>query len=182
MKNKKPIFRISSINEVEMIQSEIEKQFGPSSLEALENYHLWIKDGKVKEVYAVPIKISKILTNLKTNAYCAGLPLGSISEREFQLEIEGAYLLLPFTNKVLTIRTDQFLYGKPIFVENIKSLEIEFRENDWLIVIGENNIHHGIGRARIDSTKLKKAKPNTIIISEYKQKPMDRGWYLRKGN
>jgi ribosome biogenesis protein Nip4 len=179
---KKPIFRISSTEEGDIIQSEIEKQFGSSSLEALENYQLWVKDGKIREVYAVPISISRILADLEIGVYCAGLPLGSIFENQFQLEIEGAYLLLPFTNKILYIKTEQFLYGKPIFVENIKSIKNEFRENDWLIVIGENNIHYGIGRARLDSTKLKEVKSNTIIISEYKQKPMDRGWYLRKGN
>ncbi|MHA2357506.1 MAG: NIP7 pre-PUA domain-containing protein [Candidatus Heimdallarchaeaceae archaeon] len=179
---KKLMFRISTTEEREIIQSDIEKQFGSSSLEALEDYQLWIKDGKIMEVYAVPFEINNILTNLKANVYCAGLPLGTISENLFQLEIEGAYLLLPFTDKILNIKTEQFLYGKPIFIENIRSFKNKFRKNDWLIIIGQNNIHYGIGKARLDSTKLKDAKPNTIIISEYKQKPMDRGWYLRRGN
>jgi ribosome biogenesis protein Nip4 len=175
-------FRKANHKEEELILSFIKNQFGFRSLLALVDLELWIREGKIKEAYAVPKKIIQLLRKIKKEVYVAGIPLGSFSDVGFQLEIEGAALILPFTEKILNVKTNQFLYGKPIFVSNIKSFITEFKKDDFLIIMGENNLHYGIGRAKIDSSNLNSFNSNSVIISEYKRKPMDRGWYLREGN
>lgn len=175
-------FRKANRKEEELICSFINNQFGFRSLIALEDLNLWIREGKIKEAYAVPKESNQILCKIKKDIYVAGIPLGSFSDVGFQLEIEGAVLIAPLTEKKLCVKTNQFLYGKPIFVSNIKSIKTDFEKGDFLVIIGENNLHYGIGRAKIDSSEIDNVEPNTVLISGYKRKPMDRGWYLRKGN
>ena len=182
MSEKKPRFRKANPEEEELVFNFIRNQFGLSAVTALKNLNLWIRDGKIKEVYAVPMKPNEMLSLIEEEIYVAGTPLGSFSNVGFQLEIEGAALILPLTEKLLHVKTNQFLYGKPIFVSNIKSFEVDFKKDDYLIIIGENNLHYGIGQAKINSSELDNVKPNTILINEYERKPMDRGWYLREGN
>ncbi|NPD87938.1 MAG: hypothetical protein HGN29_04400 [Asgard group archaeon] len=182
MREKQLKFRRASLEEEEQIFRFIKNQFGALSLSALENLILWIREGKVKEVYAVPLEVSEMLRRIEEDIYTAGIPLGSFSDKGFLLEIEGATLVLPLTKKILSVKTRQFLYGKPIFVTNIEKIESDFNKNDYLIVIGENDLHYGIGRAKIDSSELDHVKSSSVIISEYKRKPMDRGWYLREEN
>ncbi len=175
-------FREANSKEEEQIFGFIKNQFGLRSLHALAQLDLWIREGKIKEAYAVPKKSNQILRKIKKEIYVTGIPLGSFSDAKFQLEIEGAALIAPLTEKTLRVKTNQFLYGKPIFVSNVESFYSEFKKNDFLIIIGENNLHYGIGQAKIDSSELNNADPNTVLISGYKRKPMDRGWYLRGGN
>ncbi len=182
MTEKQLSFRRAYPEEEEIVFGFIENQFGSLSLNALEKQILWIREGKLKEAYAVPQKVSDVLDKVEHYVYAAGTPLGTFSDTEFLLEIEGAVLILPFTKKILCVKTNQFLYGKPIFITNIKSIESDFKKDDFLIITGENNLHYGIGRAKIDSSELENAKPSSVLISEYKRKPMDRGWYLREEN
>ncbi|MCG3225776.1 MAG: hypothetical protein H7645_02570 [Candidatus Heimdallarchaeota archaeon] len=175
-------FRRASPEEEKNVYRFIENQFGSLSLNALEKQILWIREGKLKEVYAVPQKVSELLDKVEHDVYAAGTPLGTFSDTEFLLEIEGAALILPLTKRILHVKTNQFLYGKPIFITNIKNIESDFKKDDFLIITGENNLHYGIGRAKIDSSELDCSKPSCVLISEYKRKPMDRGWYLREEN
>jgi ribosome biogenesis protein Nip4 len=173
-------FREATLEEEELILQFIESQFGTLSLSALKNYTLWIREGRVKEAYAVPLEVNEIINMLSEDIYTAGIPLGSFSDNSFLLEIEGAALVLPFTKKILNVKTNQFLYGKPIFVTNVKNIETDFNKDEYLIIMGENNLHYGIGRAKINSSELDIVKSNSVLISGYKRKPMDRGWYLRE--
>ena len=176
-------FRKASEKEKTLILNYLIDEFGPKSSEIFVDKCLWIKEGKIKEVFLVSTEQNKILKKLlPRNVYSAGIPIGSISENKFQLEIEGSYLLLHFTSKIIKIKTDQFLYGKPIFVENIESYNSEFNKGDHLIIIGNNSLHYGIGEAEIGSKDITNIKPNTILVRGLANKPLDRGWYLRKGN
>ena len=182
MTEKQLSFRRAYPEEEKNVFSFIENQFGSLSLNSLENRILWIREGKLKEAYAVPQKVSEVLEKIEHDVYSAGTPLGTFLDTEFLIEIEGAALILPLTKKILRVKTNQFLYGKPIFIANIKSIESDFKKDDFLIITGENNLHYGIGRVKIDSSELETAKPSSVLISEYKRKPMDRGWYLREEN
>ncbi|MCG3215163.1 MAG: hypothetical protein KAS63_00450 [Candidatus Heimdallarchaeota archaeon] len=178
----KPTFRKINDEEKEIVSFSIMNSFYDEAFGILRNYAFWIKDGKIREVFVVPITSDKILEKLPKTAYFAGIPFGSLWKSDFQLEIEGSKLLAPFSKKVIHVTTDQFLYGKPIFVENIGEITDEFRKGDTLIVFGRSNLHYGIGQAEIDSTEISAAKSNTVIIKGHKKRPLDRGWYLREGD
>ena len=182
MTKRKVRLRRAVLEEEELVSNFIKNQFGLLALSALENLQLWIREGKVKEVYAVSLEMSDILGSIELDIYSAGIPLGIFSDSTFHLEIEGAALILPFTKKILYVKTKQFLYGKPIFVANVEKIKSGFKKDDFLIIIGEKNLHYGIGRAKIDSSELELVEPNSVLITGYKRKPMDRGWYLREEN
>lgn len=158
--------------------------FGSSTLKAFENMILYVKIGKVKEVFALPKTAKTVIDNIKhANAaiYSAGVPIGSLINNKFQIEIEGSKIILPFTSKKIQIKTDQFLYGKPIFVENVKKIYGQFKKDDTVIILGKNKLHYGVGVALYSSNEFDELKPNTMVIRGSKNKPFDRGWYLRKG-
>lgn len=182
MKKIIPIFRKATDEEEVLVKKTIDSFLEKECLNPLDNYHLWTKKGKIIEIYAVPKETSKLLQDINKPIYSSGIPLGSIFQNKFHLEIEGAYLIMPFTDKIIEIKTEQFLYGKPIFVENVSSFESSFEKGDSLIVLGRNKLHYGIGISRINSKDIQDAKINSIVIKESEQKPRDRGWYLRHGN
>ncbi len=174
------IFQQSDEKEKEIIYSFFEKYFGKASLKELEKWFLWIKKGKTKEVFVVDKKVNQILSVLSLKVFSAGIPLGSIWDNKFQLEVEGSSLMKDFTSKIVQIKTDQFLYGKPIFTSNVKKTFGEFKKNDIVIVIGKDGLHYGVGKAQISSRNLIEVESNTVFIKGYEQKPFDRGYYLRK--
>jgi ribosome biogenesis protein Nip4 len=181
MKRTLPVFRKATKEEEILVKETFDYFLDKESTDPLDNYHLWTKEGKIKEIYAVPEETNRLLQNMNKTIYSSGTPLGSIFQNEFQLEIEGAYLIMPFTSKVIKTKTEQFLYGKPIFVENIESFKTNFEEGDLLIIEGRNKLHYGVGVSRISSKSISNAKSNSIIIKESEHKPRDRGWYLRHG-
>ncbi|MFW9851357.1 MAG: hypothetical protein ACFFDS_00260 [Candidatus Thorarchaeota archaeon] len=182
MKKINPVFRKATNEEQILVKETFDYFLDKKSTNPLDNYHLWTKEGKIIEIYAVPEETSKLLQNVDKPIYSSGIPLGSIFQNKFQLEIEGAHLIMPFTDKIIEIKTEQFLYGKPIFVENIKSFETTFEEGDLLIVVGKSKLHYGVGVSRINSKNIQDVKKDTILIKELKHKPRDRGWYLRYGD
>ena len=182
MTENQPIFRNLNSEERKIITSSLCESFSESVLTALEKYHLWMKEGKIKEVFAVPQTHTFMLERISKKVYFAGIPFGSIWDSKFQLEIEGSQLLSSFINKTIHIKTEQFLFGKPIFVENVEKINEDFQKGDLLLIYGKRNLHYGIGRAIISSEELLSSKPNTVIIKGFKNKPFDRGWYLREGD
>ena len=182
MTENQPTFRSIRKKEKNIISSALCENFGESVLDALNKYQFWMKEGKVKEVFVVPQKDTHILERISKKVYSAGIPFGSIWNSEFQLEIEGASLLSPFIDKTIHVKTDQFLFGKSIFIENIREINDVFQKGDLLLIYGKNELHYGIGKATIDSPEISTSKPNTIVIKGYKKKPFDRGWYLREGD
>ena len=176
-----PKFQLSTKEEIKKIKLFMKKNFGFSELKLFENYVFYTKAGKIKEIYLVPTHLVQYLNEMKLNAYCAGIPFGTIWKNEFQLEIEGAKLLLPYTDKIIQVKTEQFLYGKSIYIENVKKIFGNFKKGDYIIIIGKNNLHYGLGKILYNSEELSSLKPNTVIIKGHKNKPFDRGWYLRRG-
>jgi len=175
-------FRRASNTENELVKNHIQEKFGSKTLQIFSHKQVWIKEGKIKEVFLVLEKSDNIVEKLSEWIYSAGIPIGSLWEDKFQLEIEGSYLILPFTSNKIKVKTNQFLYGKPIFVENIESVTYDFNKGDYLIIIGNNDIHYGLGKAEIGAKEISDAQPNTILVKGLQNKPLDRGWYLRKGN
>ena len=182
MSDNQPIFRSIKAREKEIILSSLSESFGETVLDILDKYQFWIKEGRIKEVFIVPKKDTHILERILKVVYSAGIPFGSIWDTEFQLEIEGANLLSPIIDKAIQIRTEQFLFGKPIFIENIREINDDFQKGDLLLIYGKNGLHYGIGKALLDSSEISASKPNTIVVKGYKNKPFDRGWYLREGD
>ena len=160
-----------------------ETSFGKNSLLTFKGYDFWIKEGKVKEVFAVPKSSSDLISKtFGLEVYFAGRPIGSIWSNIFQLEIEGAKMIFNDVSKKITVKTNQFLYGKSIFKEHITSLEDSFERGDLVIVIGKDNVFFGIGKAEVSSAEFDSLKKNTVVIKGSKRKPLDVGWYLRGGN
>lgn len=182
MSNKTVNFRKTTKAEEEIVRREIEEQFGKEGLDSLQNRLLWIRDGKIKEVCALRPNIERIAETISHNLYFAGISIGSIKNDKFHLEIEGSALISLKSKKVIHIRTDQFLYGKSIFTDNVLRFDEAFKKEDLIIIKGRNNIHYGVGKTRISSEELENAPPNTVIIEGSKNTPKDRGWYLRRGN
>jgi len=179
----KPTFRIRTKEENKLIMDTMEADFGTNVLVVFKEYDFWIKEGKLKEVFTVPKEISDLITKTSIlEPYSAGIPIGSIWSNSFHLEIEGANMISNYTSRKIIVKTVQFLYGKPIFKENITKYEEAFDKNDQIIVIGENKLLYGIGRAEISSKELSSLKENTIVIKGSRKKPLDVGWYLRGGS
>jgi ribosome biogenesis protein Nip4 len=179
----KPVFRIITEEEKQIVIEAIRVDFDTESLEALQGYSIWIKEGKIKEVFAVPQSSSDLILKTKNiEVHSAGVPIGSIWSDKFQLEIEGAKMFSRFAIKRIFVETDQFLYGKPIFKENVSGFKEAFEKNDPILVIGKNNLFYGIGRAEVNSSEFESLRSNTIIIRGSGRKPLDVGWYLRAGN
>ncbi|MHA1668788.1 MAG: NIP7 pre-PUA domain-containing protein [Candidatus Heimdallarchaeaceae archaeon] len=179
---KEPIFRKTTKEEEKFILHSIEKDFGASSISPFARLELWIKEGIVREIFAVNKEISDFLKKLQTNIYFAGIPIGSLFNEKFFLEIEGAKLINSFTKNKVYVKTEQFLYGKPIFIENIVKSEYSFQKGDTVLIYGKNNLHYGLGKVNINYEDLTTSQANTILIKGNKNRPFDRGWYLRKGN
>ncbi|MHA1201203.1 MAG: NIP7 pre-PUA domain-containing protein [Candidatus Heimdallarchaeaceae archaeon] len=175
-------FRKATKTEEEIVRREIDNHFGQEGLDSLQNRFLWIKDGKIKEVCALLPNIEAIAKIIPHNLYFAGIPIGSIKNNKFHLEIEGSALIRLTSKKVIHVKTDQFLYGKSIFTDNVLRFDEAFQNGDLVIIEGRNNVHYGVGETCISSEELKSAPSNTVIIRGSKNTPRDRGWYLRKGN
>ncbi|MCE7741650.1 MAG: hypothetical protein GOP50_04265 [Candidatus Heimdallarchaeota archaeon] len=175
-------FRRASNSENELVKKHIQEKFGSKTIQIFSHKQIWIKEGRIKEVFLVREKLENILDKLSEWIYSMGIPIGSLCEDMFQLEIEGSYLILPYTSNIIKVKTNQFLYGKPIFVENVDSFTSDFNKGDHLIIIGNNDIHYGVGKAEIGAREANSAQPNTILVKGLQNKPLDRGWYLRKGN
>ena len=182
MSQKNPIIRKATSDEINFIKDYVEEYFGVEAKNYLQRFNFWIKQGKVSEIFALDKNIEKIVEKIPIKIYSAGIPIGSLWGRKFQLEVEGSALLLNSTNKKISVKTDQFLYGKHIFVENIELIESDFSKGDVVLVVGRNSLHYGIGKVEISSEEIKNASTNTILIKGLRNKPLDRGWYLRKGN
>ncbi len=182
MSNKTVNFRKTTKTEEEIVRREIEEQFGKKGLDSLQNRLLWMRDGKIKEICALRPNIAKIAKTISHNLYFAGIPIGSIKNDKFHLEIEGSALIRLKSKKVIHIKTDQFLYGKSIFTDNVLRFDEVFKKGDLIIIEGRNNIHYGVGETIISSEELQNSPSNTVIIKGSKNTPKDRGWYLRKGN
>ena len=181
METKQLSFRKASEIETETIKRHIKSYFGDSALSSLFQKILWVKEGKIREVYIMFSESAKTAEKITVEIYSAGIPIGSFHGDRFELEIEGATLISPYTDKEIQIKTDQFLYGKPIFTENVIKY-CEFKRGDYLIVRGKKNLLYGIGKAKINSNEIPLAQPNTILIKEARKKRKDRGWYLREGD
>ena len=182
MMNSEYIFRKATKIEVKLIKNHITGNFGENTNQIFTHKYLWIKEGKIKEVFLVSSDLNKILEKITEKSYSAGISIGSIWDDEFQLEIEGSFLILPYTDCKIKVKTSQYLYGKSIFVENVESTTVNFNKDDQLIILGANNLHYGIGKAQISKREMINAKANTILIKGFQHKPFDRGWYLRRGN
>ena len=181
MIQEKPIFREAKTDEADLVNDFIFNKFGSEELQLFQQFSFWIKEGKVKEVFLLKKNIESIVKKLPTQVYSTGIPIGSIWKNKFQLEIEGSSLLSSITSKKIQVKTDQFLYGKHIFVENIESSASDFDKEDIIIIIGKNALHYGVGKAEIGSNEIHNAPVNTILIKGSPDKPLDRGWYLRRG-
>lgn len=175
-------FRRATNIEESLVKNHIRVEFGNKATQIFFQKKLWIKDGKIIEVFLVHESLNDVMEEINENIYFAGIPIGSLWKNEFQLEIEGSLLILPYTEKIIKVKTNQFLYGKNIFVENIELIKFNFNKGDYLIIIGKNSLHFGIGKAEIGSEEIGNVPSNTILIKGLKNKPLDRGWYLRKGN
>ncbi len=182
MNSKTVNFRKTTKMEEEIVRREIEEQFGKEGLDSLQNRLLWIKDGKIKEVCALRPNIEKIAETISHNLYFAGIPIGSIKKDKFNLEIEGSALISLKSKKIIHIKTDQFLYGKSIFTDNVLRFDEVFKKGELIIIKGRNNVHYGVGETRISSEELQNAPSNTVMIEGSINTPKDRGWYLRRGN
>ena len=182
MSHKAINFRKATKTEEEIVRREIEKHFGQEGVESLQNRSLWIKDGKIKEVCALRPNVEKIAKTISHNLYFAGIPIGSIKNNKFHLEIEGSAVIRLTSKKVIHVKTDQFLYGKSIFTANILRFDESFQKGDLVIIVGRNNVHYGVGETSISSEEFQNTSSNTVIIRGSKNTPRDRGWYLRKGN
>jgi len=174
-------FRDANSNEKSTIHHFFRKNFGIKALQPFKDMEFFVKEGKVIEVYAVPKNNANIIHKMPINVYSAGIPLGTIVKGEFQLEIEGGLVVLPFTDKIIEVKTDQYLYGKNIYIENVKKVYGNFEKGDTVIILGKNGLHYGVGIALYSSWDFVSLKPNTVIIRGKVSKPFDRGWYLRKG-
>lgn len=182
MSNKSISFRKATKTEEEIVLREIEKHFGQEGLDSLQNRFLWIKDGKIKEVCALRQNIDEVARTISHTLYFAGIPIGSIKNNKFHLEIEGSAVIRLVSKKVIHVKTDQFLYGKSIFTDNVLRFEEPFQKGDLVIIEGKNDVHYGVGETIISSRELQNAPSNTVMIKGSKDTPRDRGWYLRKGN
>ncbi|MHA1303696.1 MAG: PUA domain-containing protein [Candidatus Heimdallarchaeaceae archaeon] len=187
MKKEKLFFRKANESETQLIHDFIETQFGLTALKFIKSKDLWIKEGKIKEVFIVNKELNTVLDTLIKQSfydtiYFAGTPIGSLKGDEFQLEMEGGYLLKQYTKKRIKIKTQQFLYGKHIFAANIVSISEPFERGDWVIVQGKNNLHFGVGKALFSSVSISRCDPNCVIIEGHRKRPLDRGWYLRFGH
>lgn len=179
----KVVFRKITEEEEALVTTTILSSFGERSLYAFEDSDFWIKEGKVKEVFAVPQSSSNLISEtFGSEVYSAGIAVGSIWTNSFQIEIEGAKMISKYTSKKIIVKTDQFLYGKPIFKENILKYNDPFDKNDSIIIFGKNNLFYGIGEAQVSSDELKSLNQNTVVIKGSRTKPFDVGWYLRGGN
>ncbi len=152
-----------------------------SSLGSIVHMDLWIKEGKVKEVFLVPSDLSELISSYSLIVYSAGISIGIIKDDIFHLEIEGAKYFDYLLTKKIHVKTQQFLYGRSIFVANVFDFTSPFKKGDIVSVYGNDGLHYGVGETLLSSNELNHAKPNDILIKGKKNTPFDRGWYLRKG-
>ncbi len=174
-------FRRAHDEEIRIIKDFLTTEFNETCLDAFCGYDFWLKDGKIMEVFAIPCQLSNFILFNNLSIYFAGIPVGSIKRNKFQLEIEGGTFLRPYISKKIFVKTDQYLYGKTIHKSNIAKIEGEFARNDVVIIIGKNNLDYGVGRVRVDSSKINSLPSNYAIITGKRHVPLDRGWYLRRG-
>ncbi|TFG10751.1 hypothetical protein EU534_00630 [Candidatus Heimdallarchaeota archaeon] len=182
MIQKKPIIRKATTEEANLIEDYVNKYFGLEAQKYMQQFSFWIKQGNVREVFVLGENVETIVEKISAYVYSVGIPIGSFWGSKFQIEVEGSALLFSRTSKKVTVKTDQFLYGKHVFVENIETISSDFSKGDMVLVVGKNSLHYGVGKVEINSDEIQNAPTNSILIKGSRDKPLDRGWYLRRGN
>ncbi len=179
-------FREILEKEEKIVYMLVEAQFGINALAFLKNFNLWVKEeGRLLHIFALNNGIAHLLLSIEescafNNLCFSGIPIGTINNEKFEIEVEGALLLQEYIPKRIIVKTQQFLYGKPIYAANIVSFSKPFEIGDYVNIYGHNSLHYGVGKALISSATLDK-DPNRIVIRGFLKKPLDRGYYLRYG-
>jgi len=184
------LFKKASKEEEQIVLSFLLKEFDTKVREIMNNKSIFIKQRGVKEVYIVNEELKDTIEFIRNNSleltkniFLAGYPIGTIHEKQFQLEITGGFYFNKYMEKRLIIKTKQFLYGKDIVLANVKKYTLPFKKGNWLAVYGrgkkDSGLFYGVGKALVDSNELSSAPPNTVIIKGCKHRPFDLGWYLR---
>jgi len=184
------LFIKASREEEQIVVSFLLKEFGSKVMEIMNDKSIFIKQRGVREVYIVNEELKDTIEfirnsslDLTKNIFLAGYPIGTIHEKQFQLEVTGGFYFKKYMEKRIIVKTQQFLYGKDIVVANVKEYTLPFKKGNWVAVYGrgkkDSELFYGVGKALVGSNELSSAPPNTVIIKGYKNRPFDLGWYLR---
>jgi len=140
---------------------------------------LLVKDGDVKEVYALSKDLAKFLELYRLNFVSAGIKVGEVGSRRFRFSLEGSFFLVKRVKKSVFVNGKGemlFLYGRDIFPESILDVTDDVEENDIVFVRNVKGDVIGIGRARFGADRIKNVERGRVVVENL----VDRGEYLRK--
>jgi len=139
-----------------------------------------VGEGKIKEVFLVPVEVYGILNRTKDKRmpYYLGLFFGEINE-EFKISLEGLWLISRYSKGrgiIVSEKGEQlFLYGRDILEESIIEVGSFVKLGSKVIIFNKFYEPLGLG-VMVKRSDKRTGKPKVIV-----KNILDRGWYLRKG-
>ncbi|MFX0059571.1 MAG: PUA domain-containing protein [Candidatus Hodarchaeota archaeon] len=140
---------------------------------------------KPRKIFLVLDDIRKLLNNSNfENIICsAGLYLGFFKKGKFLLSLES----LEFFHKHNTFSEfhrllvnnkgeRSILYGNDIIRSMILSAPYNFKKNDLILIVNENDELLALAQAKVDSENIQNLNPRSKIAYNL----VDKGYYLRK--
>lgn len=175
------IFRKATKKEIVKIEKALNEWAGKNIYKKITSGRIVVVgEGRIKEVFLVPVEVCNILDKTKKvrMPYYLGLFFGEING-EFKISLEGLWLISKYSRErgvVVSEKGEQlFLYGRDILEESIIKVGSLVQIGSKVIVFNKFYEPLGLGMIIKFSDKLTE-QPKTII-----KNILDRGWYLRKG-
>lgn len=174
-------FRKATMEEVSKIRETLREWTGRDVYREITSRKVVIVgEGKINEIFLVPIEVYDILNRTKNirMPYYLGLFFGEI-DGEFKISLEGLWLISRYSKEkgiIVSEKGEQlFLYGRDVLEESIIEVGSSVRAGKKVIVFNKFYEPLGLG-VMVKRSDKRTGKPKVII-----KNILDRGWYLRKG-
>jgi ribosome biogenesis protein Nip4 len=161
-------FRTLNNYERELVR-KTSKVYGLNVDTALKDKKLITVASGRKEVFITNSQTVKLINKMKKEPYSAGLYIGEIKGKNFELDLEGASLIAPLAKKKIIVDDDAeqlVLYGRDVFSNSVVFSE-GLKKGEKCIVTNKYG----------DALALAEVKGDRLFAKNV----MDRGWYLRRG-
>ena len=175
-------FREPTAEETSKIQESLHRWIGKDIFgKIFSGKVLVIGEGKIKEVFLVPMEVYNVFRKVKDirMPYYLGLFFGEING-EFKISLEGLWLISKYSREKGVVVSDKgeqlFLYGQDILEESVIKIGSLVQTGSKVVVFNRFYEPLGLGvLVRYPSRHVKKV--GHVVVKNI----LDRGWYLRRG-
>ncbi len=149
------------------------------SKDFLNENELLIREGDVRELYALSKDLANFINRVKMNYICVGIKVGEVGSRRLRFTLEGSFYLVNKEKKKVYVDEKGemlFLYGRDIFARSVVKVTDDVKENDVVFVCNSKGDILGLGKSRFDADRYRDVEEDRVVVENL----VDRGEYLRK--